>query len=182
MMQDDTLSTEVPGLSVRTDTFDLSEWEIPHPNPFLCDIRIQAEQISRAIAHVSNIEYVKWLDRAAELHSDHLGYSRQTMLDRGVMWFVARHEIDYLAEVWPDDRLILATWVRDMTRVKSWREFQVIRPGDGLGKTEAVCKASTLWVLVDLEKRKPMRIPDDMVSRFEPLEIRSAQTLTPRTP
>lgn len=81
------------------------------------------------------------------------------------MWFVARHEVDYLAEAWRDDQLLIATWVRDMRRVKSWRDYIVIRPSDG----EVICRAATLWVLVDLKRRKPLRIPMEMASSFDPL-------------
>jgi acyl-CoA thioester hydrolase len=57
---------------------------------------------------------------------------------------------------------MIATWARDFARVKSWRDYAVIRPSD---KT-VVCRASTLWVLVNLETRRPIRIPPAMISRF----------------
>ena len=87
------------------------------------------------------------------------------------MWFVARHEIDYLAEVWHNDKLVIATWVRDMQRVKSWRDYVVIRPADEV----VVCRAATLWVFVDLARRRPQRIPDEMAQRFSPLQRTRAQ-------
>ncbi len=145
---------------------DLAPYAVPHRSPFLCDLVIGPSAASRAIAHVSNTEYVRWLDRAAELHADHLGCTRQHLLDQGIMWFVARHEIDYLAEAWPGDELLLATWVRSMDRVKSWRDTLVVRQGDGA----VVCRAATLWVLVDLTTRRPTRIGADMARRFDPLE------------
>jgi acyl-CoA thioester hydrolase len=145
----------------------LGAFNIPHPQPFVCAIRADRRATSRAIAHVSNIEFVRWLDRAAELHADSLGYTRRRLLDDGVMWFVARHEIDYLAEAWPGDGLLIATWVRDMHKVKSWRDYAVVRPGDG----SVICRAATLWVLVDLGMRRPIRIPDEMVQRFAPLNV-----------
>ena len=154
-----------PGPIPCAQPADLSACDIPHPSPFLCDVRIDSTQVSRAIPHVSNIEYVRWLDRAAELHAEHLGFSRATMLDRGIMWFVARHEIDYAAEAWPGDDLIVATWVRTMERIKSWRDTLIVRRA---GMT-TVCRAATLWVLVDLETRRPTRIDADMARRFDPL-------------
>jgi acyl-CoA thioester hydrolase len=167
---DSSLSLNVPGLSPRSEPIDLTATEIPHPTPYLCDIDVHQEHLSRAVAHVSNVEYVKWLDRAAELHADALGYTRQRMLGDGLMWFVARHEIDYLAEVWPDDHLVLATWVRDMSRVKSWRDYVIIRHSASPGTDDVVvCRASTLWVLVDLDRRRPVRISADMVHSFQPL-------------
>ena len=180
MTGDGSLSLDVPGLSQRTAPADLGGLEIPHAEPFLCDIEITPGDMSRAIDHVSNVEYVKWLDRAAELHADTLGYTRTRMLGDGLMWFVARHEIDYLAEVWPNDRLILATWVRDMTRVRSWRDYVIYRPNDSPEGGEPVCRAATLWVLVELERRRPVRIPAEMADRFNPLHRESKQDGLPR--
>lgn len=184
MTDNDSLSLHVPGLTPRTTPADLSSAEIPHANPYLCDIDIQQEHMSRGVDHVSNVEYVRWLDRAAELHADSLGYTRQRMLGDGLMWFVARHEIDYLAEVWTNDKLILATWVRDMTRVRSWRDYVIIRPADSTAESKIVCRGSTLWVLVDLVKRRPVKISADMVNCFQPLHnetIRPRRTMSSET-
>jgi acyl-CoA thioester hydrolase len=164
----ETRDPSLPRMSPRSAPVTAPNGEIPHPAPFLCDLAIAPHEVSRAIPHVSNVEYVRWLDRAAELHSDSLGYTRRRMLDDGVMWFVARHEIDYLAEVWPRDELVVATWVRDFDRVKSWRDYVILRPGDD----SIVCRAATLWVYVDLARRRPVRVPRAMVEAFRPLTAR----------
>ncbi len=156
--------SRLPALTPRYTPVDLTGFDVASPprEPFLCDLRITREQLGAVIDHVSNIEYVRWLDRAAELHSDGLGYTRQFMLSRNMMWFVARHEIDYLAEAWLDDQLVIATWVRDFAKVKSWRDYVIVRPSD----SQVICRAATLWVLVDLTTRRPMRIAKDMAERF----------------
>lgn len=159
----------LPALVPRSTPFDHAAFSIPHPAPFLCDLRITREGLGTVVNHVSNIEYVRWLDRAAELHSDSLGYSRQSMLDRGIMWFVARHEVDYLAECWLDDELVIATWVRDFCKVKSWREYLIVRPRD----RQVICRAATLWVLVSLNSRRPRRIDAEIVDRFHALRTTS---------
>ncbi len=146
----------------RAAPLDLAGYGVPHPRPFLCDLRIGPGDAGEVIPHVSNVEYVRWLDRGAELHADALGYTRQELLARGIMWFVARHEVDYLAEAWPGDELVLATWVRDAQRARSWRDYLVVRPAD----QALVCRAATLWVLVDLATRRPTRIPVEMAARF----------------
>lgn len=155
---------------------DLAAFGVPHPEPFVCQIEIDPATLSRAVPHVSNIEYVRWLDRAAELHSDSLGHTRQAMLDRGVMWFVARHEIDYLAEAWQGDRLVIATWVRDFRKVKSWRDYVIARLDDNA----VICRASTLWVLVDLRSRRPIRVPREMIDRFAPLSAAASDDAVSR--
>ena len=141
---------------------------MPHEAPFVCDAHIDPSTLSRALPHVSNTELVRWVDRVAELHSDGVGYTRQAMIDLGIMWFVVRHEIDYLAEAWADDELVVATWVRDMQRVKSWRDTLIIRPADAT----IICRAATLWVLVDLDSRRPTRITAEMAGCFQPLHAR----------
>lgn len=138
---------------------------VAHPAPFVCGLTVSADQLSRSIPHVSNIEYVRWLDRAAELHALAVGASWRDLYAQGRMWFVARHEIDYQAEVWESDELLIATWVREFRRVKSWRDSVIARPSDGT----IVCCAATLWVLVDLVTRRPVRIAPDLAARFTPL-------------
>lgn len=160
------MSSQQPHMTPRTARFDLSQYKVPHPRPFVCDLAVSPEELSGTIEHVSNVQYVRWLDRVAELHADSVGYTRKSMLEDGIMWFVARHEIDYLAEAMRDDQLVIATWVKDFHKVKSWREYVVVRPGD----ETVICRAATLWVLVDLAKRKPTRIPTHMVERFDPLQ------------
>jgi len=150
----------------RSAEFDAAPHDVPHARPFLLDLRVGRDHLSTVIDHVSNVEYVRWLDRAAELHADACGYRRTWLLQRNLMWFVARHEIDYLAEARLGDDLVVATWVRDMKRIRSWRDFAIIRPAD----QTMVCRAATLWVLVDLETRRPVRIAQEMVRRFDPLE------------
>ncbi len=152
-------------ITPRFEPFDVVPYDVPHPQPYLVDLAVADDQLSRVVDHVSNVEYVRWIDRVAELHADALGYTRRRLIDGGIMWFVVRHEIDYLAEAWPGDELVLATWVRTMQRVKSWRDTLIIRPADGT----LVCRAATLWVLVDLQSRRPARIDARMALRFDPL-------------
>ena len=143
---------------------------LDHPRPWLVSIETSSAGESRSVAHISNIEYVRWLDRGAELHLDHLGWSRLAMHELGTMWFVARHEIDYRAEVHADEHLVLATWVRDLRRSKSWRDTVIWRPGQNAQDDPVVvCTASTLWVHVDLATRRPCRVAADMAAALDPL-------------
>ncbi len=151
---------------------------VKHPNPFALRLIPGEEGMSRAVAHISNIEYVRWLDRAAELHADALGYTRASMLQMQRMWFVARHEVDYKAEAFPGQLLDVFTWVRTMGRSASWRETLIVRADDG----GVVCRASTCWAFVDLATRRPARIPAQMALAFEPLEGDACTSRSSSTP
>ena len=140
--------------------------ETLHPFPFQCDIEITPEQSSNEVDHVNNIEFLRWIDKASQLHCDACGWDRARLLNNGMMWFVARHEIDYRTEALSTDRLRLTTWVDDVRRVKSWRTTYIHALGD---KPRIVCKCRTLWVLVDIETRKPKTVPLEMAENLHPL-------------
>lgn len=121
---------------------------------------------SIAVQHVSNVEYVRWLDEVGQAHLERLGWSSEDLLSAGAMWFVARHEIDYRKETYAGETLHVATWVRTVRRVKSWRDTMVWRMDSD--ECELVCTASTLWVHVDLETRRPTTPPQDMITALQP--------------
>ena len=124
------------------------------------------EASSIAVQHVSNVEYVRWLDQVAQDHLECLGWSSDDLLAAGAMWFIARHEIDYRKEAYAGETFQVATWVRTIRRVKSWRDTVVWRAVQD--QCEVVCTASTLWVHVDLATRRPTSPPDDMIAALRP--------------
>jgi len=119
--------------------------------------------VSPLVDHVPNTELLVWIDAVAAAHAASVGQSRDWLVERGLMWFVARHEIDYLAEVHGEDHLLLATWVDRFGRTTSWRRTEILRPSDAV----TVGRASTRWVLVDLRSRRPSRIPDSIRGAFQ---------------
>ena len=78
------------------------------------------------------------------------------------MWFVARHEIDYRGEAFAGDRILAATWIVDATRTTVRRATLVFRPADD----RVICEATTRWALVNLETRRPLRIPQAIRDAF----------------
>ncbi len=119
---------------------------------------------SNAVAHVSNVEYIRWLDHVGQAHLAALGWTSEQLVASGAMWFVARHEVDYRREAHAGEQLYVATWVRNLRRVKSWRDTIVWREGDA--EPDIVSTASTLWVHVDLDRRRPVPPPADMAARL----------------
>ena len=103
---------------------------IPHPRPIYFEIPVGRENLSNTIAHVDNVTYVRWLDRVAEVAGDELGHSRKTLAGRQRMWFVARHEIDYLAETFAGDRVLAAQLVAERHPAHTRRQLRKARTVD----------------------------------------------------
>ena len=130
---------------------------------FWCELKVPDNATrSEEIPHVNNAEYVRWIDRAAELATDAAGLTREILLASQRMWFVARHEIDYRGESFVGDDLLIATWISDYSRITATRQTMIYRPADG----KRILDATTRWAYVNLETRKPARIEQDVLERF----------------
>ena len=136
---------------------------VPARIVFWAGMPVPAEGVSDGVPHVNNVEYVRWIDRLAEMATDAAGFTRARHLREGTMWFVARHEIDYRGEAFAGDEILAATWIIDGTRTTVRRATFVVRPADG----QVICEATTRWALVNLETRRPVRIPQAIRDAFE---------------
>ncbi len=126
---------------------------------------VDGVRLSDEVAHVNNIEYVRWVDQLAAVDAARLGHGRPTMLAAGRMWFVARHELDYRGECFDGDALHAATWI---DRIEGARAHRCT----AIWKSDArpVLTARSTWALVDLATRRPVRLstPDLLACTDEP--------------
>jgi|GEM_PF-546134 len=135
------------------------------PSIFACAHRVREDEVSALVPHANNIVILGWIARIAELHGAHAGAARETVARDGRMWFVARHEIDYLGESFVGDALVIATWIEKLGRTNLTRATVIARADDGDesdGSTalKPLVRASSRWAFVDLATRKPAAIPD----------------------
>jgi len=122
---------------------------------------VAARETSALVPHANNIVILGWIDALASRHGDAAGASRAALAASNRMWFVARHEIDYLGEAFAGDRLILATWVEKLGRTSLIRATRILRDDGTL-----LTRATSRWALVDLATRRPTAIPDDVRFRL----------------
>jgi len=117
------------------------------------------------LGHASNVVYLRWVQEAALAHSTAVGLDQAAYLSRGEVWVVRRHEVEYLRPALVGERLAVETRVASMSAASSVRRTSILRVSDGA----LLCRASTDWVFVDLQRGRPIRIPEDIRLRF-PLE------------
>lgn len=137
-------------------------------SPFTLSLRVSNVSNSASIAHVSNVEYLRWIDRICELHGESFGLSRATLLAAGRMWFVSRHEIDYQRESFAGDHLACATWISAAGKTTIQRETAIWNHDSQL----SICRATSRWVLIELATRKPLRICESELQLLQPLTRR----------
>jgi len=112
--------------------------------------------------HVNNIEYLKWMQTAALLHSEMQGCTKAT-LEVGATWVVRSHFIEYLRPAFSGDNIIVLTWVSNIRRVKSLRKYRIVRPKDNTTLVEG----KTDWVFIDAQTGRLRSIPENVIASFE---------------
>ena len=91
---------------------------------------------------------LRFLWQAASDASTAVGYDLEWYERTGTLWIIRRTRLDWLAPVRYRDELTIRTWVSDIRRVRSQREYVVERAADGA----TVVRAATDWVYVDLAR------------------------------
>lgn len=108
------------------------------------------------LGHASNLSYLRWVQDVAIAHSAAVGLDYEAYKKMGGVFFIRRHEIDYLRPALRGDQLEVRTWVDSAMAAKTDRRTEVRRAGDGM----VLAKASTIWGFVEIVKGRPVRIPE----------------------
>jgi acyl-CoA thioester hydrolase len=114
------------------------------------------------LQHANNAAYVNWMQAAAIAHSTAQGWPSERYWSASYAWVARSHKIEYLQPAHEGDPLIIRTWVADMQRVSSLRKYEIVRDTDGI----LVARAETRWAFVNLQTRKPIRIPLEVQRDF----------------
>lgn len=123
--------------------------------------RVQESEIDE-LDHANNAAYVNWMQAAAIAHSSAQGWPSQRYWDSNYAWVARSHSIEYLQPAHQDESLVVRTWVADMHRVTSLRRYEIVRESDGT----LLARAETRWAFINLETRRPVRIPLEVQSDF----------------
>lgn len=85
----------------------------------------------------------------ATAHAVELGIGGEDMMSRGVFWAVVRSKFEVVSEPHHHQRVVVRTWPHSLSRFSFIRDFTM---ADESGDT--LVKATTEWVLMDIETRK----------------------------
>ena len=123
------------------------------------------------LGHASNLSYLRWVQDVAIAHSAAVGLDYDAYKKMGGVFFIRRHEIDYLRPALRGDKLEVRTWVDSAMAAKTDRRTEVLRASDGT----VLAKASTIWGFVEITKGRPVRIPEIVRVAFTAPDERAAR-------
>ena len=110
------------------------------------------------VVYYSN--YLKYLEEARTEFFNEKGFSIKELADSGIMFVVARQEIDYKASAHYGDILEIKTKISETSAVKIIFENEIFNQDSKL-----LTKAKTILVCVDKNMR-PQAIPPEIRSKF----------------
>jgi acyl-CoA thioester hydrolase len=113
--------------------------------------------------HVNNVEYVKWMQDVAVMHSGVQGFGLEQYRKLGVTWVVRSHKIEYRGAAFRGDEITVFTWVANMGRSQSLRKYKFIRTKD----EKVLAQAETNWVYLNTASGRPCTIHDEVAKAFE---------------
>lgn len=109
------------------------------------------------LGHVNNVSYLQWIQDIAVAHWDEVATAEQK---EKFIWFAIRHEIDYKKPAFENEEVTVTTWVGEWTAATCERFTEIFR-GD-----ELLAAGRTVWCMIDRETSKPVRIDNNLRSRF----------------
>ena len=112
--------------------------------------------------HVSNVEYVRWMQSAAVTHSTEQGWPAERYVEAGSAWVVRTHFVTYLAPAFAGEEIEVVTWVSNFRKVTSLRRYRIVRPSDGA----VLATAETDWAYIGRKRNVPRRIPAELIADF----------------
>lgn len=112
--------------------------------------------------HVNNIEYLRWMQDAAVLHSDVQGCTKAT-IEAKATWVVRTHHIEYLRPAFAGQEIVVLTWIINIRRVQSLRKYRIVRITDNT----VLVEGETNWVFVDAKTGSLRSIPRNVIDLFE---------------
>ncbi len=108
--------------------------------------------------HINNIVYLQWMqDSAIEHVKQNKVYELTQPL--GLTWFAKQHTIEYLSQGFMGDKIRVITWVAELTKISTLRKYYIYRRSDKI----LLCKGETRWVMINAQKGKPTKIPQNIL-------------------
>ena len=117
-----------------------------------------------------------YLQDAAANHADALHLGTERLAADGLAWVLARLvvEVDRYPR-WPAT-VQVETWPSGRQGIFATRDFRVMSGG------EMLARATTAWFLIDIRRRKPARLPDQVTSLALPERPRALEDDFGRVP
>jgi len=108
-------------------------------------------------AVVHNLAYLRFIEEARTIMAEQMGMPLRQMVETGLYPVVLRTEIDYRSPGKVGEKLVVRGGVSELSRVRLWVEFEIVRPEDGT----VLVTCRQYIALIRMPGAKAERLPDE---------------------
>jgi len=112
--------------------------------------------------HVNNAKYFTYLEESGIQAAAQFGFSMHDYLAQGLGTVARKTRIEYKQPAVLGDTLEITTYLSDPRPIRATRHFIIRRQTD----QALIAQAYVLWVFVDLNTGKPVRLPESLLAGF----------------
>ncbi|MBC8589601.1 acyl-[acyl-carrier-protein] thioesterase [Wansuia hejianensis] len=116
---------------------------------------------------VTATSILEYLGETSSEHSDYLGFGLKELRNESYGWMLNRWKVKFESYPLVKDKVIVETWTSRFYKFYANREFVVYN-----SNKEPIIKASTIWIFLDINKKRPIRIPIEMGKKYNIIEER----------
>lgn len=104
---------------------------------------------------------IDFLGDIAIKQSEELGVGIDYLREKNLAWVLYKWNIDMYKYPSYGDKIIIKTYAYSMRKFYAYRQFEILNlEGETLGK------ADSIWFLINTEKRKPVRVTEDLYKAY----------------
>lgn len=115
-------------------------------------------------SQVSAATYQNYLQETAIQASASNGFDVAWYAAHDCSWIIRRMQVRYEANALYGDEIQANSWVSNFRRVRSNREYELVRVGDG----QPLVRGRADWIFVDTASKRPQRIFSEFEAGFAP--------------
>lgn len=99
-----------------------------------------------------------YFQEAAGIQADELDFDVKHLNDNGLTWVLHRQQVaaTRFPERW--EKIKVDTWPSSGDGLRAFRDYEISGSSG-----ETIAKGLSQWMMIDLEKRRPVRIPDELM-------------------
>ena len=115
---------------------------------------------------ITNYSLLKYLEEIAGIHSSIVGYGLYNDKDTKRTWIALGWKVNIIRRPKYLETMNIKTWVRDESKLYSFRDFEIKDEKDNL-----IIKATSKWVMVDIDSRNILRLNSEIINSYKPENI-----------
>lgn len=113
---------------------------------------------------MSNRAFLSYLEDIASFHGNTIGASALNIEETRLTWIIMGWHVEIYQRPKFLDEITIRTWsTGSYKKIYSFRDFEVFNSNGDL-----IAKASSKWILYNIDKQMPIRIPEELAEKFKP--------------